>query len=256
LPSGIFRHSAIFARFAFTSFGFAAVIWGVTTFPIFWRDTPIEYIARHVVHGEAYRFEVLDQQASKLQTIENSKICRPIARWSAVVIRLRMLEQVEREGHTENTENDQVSLKKALAKSLRGSLFCMPTEPFLWLILWWLESEQDGLNYLRMSYLLGPNEGWIALKRNPLAFTHYDSLPADLKVKVMAEFFSLIRNEFYEEAADVFIGSAWRFHDVILSQLGHLPYPNRARFAKMLRDRNIDVEVPGIEPRPRDLEEP
>jgi hypothetical protein len=238
----------ILVRFAFLSLGIASFIWGATVLPVFWREAPIERIARHIVRGEPYKIEVLERQIPTLDTIENSKICNPVARWSSAIIRLRILEQVE---HAEYRPTHEESLKIALGKSLRSSLSCSAAEPFLWLILYWLETQKDlapiHLNYLQISYLLGPNEGWIAVKRNPLAFALYDKLPTDLKAQAMTEFISLVRSGFYQQAADIFTTSAWPIHNAILSQLALLPDSNRETFAKILRERGLDIKVPGVE---------
>ena len=62
-------------------------------FPIFWRQASIEYVARHIIRGEPYKIEVLMRQIPAVEAEENSTFCRPIALWSAAIIRLRIVEQ-------------------------------------------------------------------------------------------------------------------------------------------------------------------
>ena len=135
----------------------------------------MEHVAQHIIRGEPYRIEVLKRQLPAIEAAENSPTCRPIALWSAAIIRLRMFEQARLDG--QGTPND-LSRTETLENSIRRSLSCSAAEPFLWLALYGLESRQSGFEpkdprYLRMSYKLGPNEGWISVKRNPASFADY-----------------------------------------------------------------------------------
>ena len=185
-------YRVVLARFFVAVLGGAAIAWGMATIPIFWRQASIEYVARHIIRGEPYKIEVLLRQISAVEAEENSTFCRPIALWSAAIIRLRVVEQSST--NKEGKPIDAVAMKK-LENSIRNSLSCSAADPFLWLMLYWVETTQNELKhgytkYLRMSYQLGPNEGWIALKRNPVAFANYESLPPDILTKAIAEFLS------------------------------------------------------------------
>jgi hypothetical protein len=43
-----------------------------------------------------------------------------------------------------------------------------------------------------MSYLAGPNEGWISAKRNGFSLAIYDQLPEDIAAQIVPEFVSLV----------------------------------------------------------------
>jgi hypothetical protein len=240
----------ILLRFFALVFGGAAIAWGVATIPVFWAQAPIESIARHIIRGEPYKYEALMGQMPAVETIENARNCRPIALWSAAIIRLRIAEQAERAQETRHSGN---KLMEMLVNSTRRSLSCSAAEPFLWLVLHWAESTQgrsiqDGAEYLRMSYRLGPNEGWIALKRNPLTFSEYQKMPPDLESNAVTELVALINSEFYQAAADIFTGPAWPMRNAILRQLATLPLRRREEFARIVHKRDLDVKIPGIEP--------
>jgi hypothetical protein len=134
---------------------------------------------------------------------------------------------------------------------IRSSLSCAPADPFLWLVLYWVESTEnasssDRLKYLQMSYRLGPNEGWIAVKRNRVAFAMFKLLPPDLIENAINEFIALLKSEFYEQAAEILIGPAWPEHELILSRLTRVTYQDRQLFADVLHRRGYYVNVPGI----------
>ena len=108
---------------------------------------------------------------------------------------------------------------------IRSSLSCAPADPFLWLALYSVEVTENGfkpdyLKYLRLSYRLGPQEGWIALKRNPLAFAVFQQLPPDLGENAVNEFVAmLLESRFIDQAAEILIGPAWPERELILSQV-------------------------------------
>ena len=93
--------------------------------------------------------------------------------------------------------------------AIRQSLACSPADPFFWLALYALEPSAP-LNYLTASYRLGPNEGWIALKRNPVAFANFDELPDDLRRIVVQEFVRIVEmGNTIDDAMKIFVGPAW-----------------------------------------------
>ncbi len=238
------------ARVYVVLFGMAAIGWGLLTAPVFWQQAGLGHIAQHIIRGEPYNTEVLKRQIPVIDAAELSTTCRPIALWSAAIIRLRMVEQAGRSAEGKITDFAQM---KELHEAILRSLSCVAAEPFLWLILYWVENRLDGfrpdhLKYLKASYQTGPHEGWVALKRIPVAFASYEKLPPDLAKDVIAEFIMLVKNEFYGQAAAIFIGPAWRLRNIILPQLATLPLRNQQAFARIVRDRDIDVRVPVIEP--------
>jgi hypothetical protein len=224
-----------------------AVWWGIIGFPVFWRDSSIERIATQIIAGDPFKVETLSQQLPIIDSIKSSAYCRPAAVRSAAIIQLRMLEVAA-------SANDRQHLDehfKSLGNMIRSSLSCAPADPFLWLALYSAEVSENGfkpdyLKYLRLSYRLGPHEGWIVLKRNPLAFTVFQQLPPDLGENAVNEFVAMVRDsQFSEQAAEIFIGPAWPERELILSRLNRLSDSERQGFADALSRRGY-INVPGI----------
>ena len=132
-----------------------------------------------------------------------------------------------------------------------------PSDPYQWLVLFWLNNTRSGfksehLHYLQTSYALGPQEGWIAIKRNRLTLAVFPSLSADLKEMAISEFVGLVRSQLYAEAVDILAGPGWQTRLILLGRLKELKEPDRRTLAKLLDDRNLDdVPVPGTEQQPR-----
>ena len=82
-----------------------------------------------------------------------------------------------------------------------------PGDPFVWLTLFGLDAARNGLTpgnerYLRLSYALGPNEGWIAYWRVQLALAQFERLPTDLSNDVLDDFVKLVDTQvLYQEIA-------------------------------------------------------
>jgi hypothetical protein len=234
--------------------GATAVGWGAVTFPMFWQQAPVERIAARVVEGDPFAPEALAQRLPAIAAIEHSDHCRAPATHAAAVIRLRMAEDVFAAADAGRIDGALNSLRD----SVRLSLACSPSDPFLWLILYWVENaidgfRQDHLAYLRMSYLLGPNEGWIALKRSPFALAVYERLPPDMAEMAANEFARLLASGFVREAATLFTGPGWRNRNALLPRLRLVPEVAREAFARAVYEAGYDVDIPGVrrpDPRP------
>lgn len=231
--------------------GLVAIAWGAATFPIFRQQATIENTARRILGGETFRAETLVAQADEVEATESSWYCRPSVLRGAAQIRLRLAEISPRGAAASGIENWRVKF----ADSVRASLSCTPSDPFLWLVLYWGENNRTGFrsnytDYLRMSYRLGPNEGWMMLKRNPLSLAVFEELPDDLAEKAIAEFAKIVSAVgAKKEAAAIFLGAGPRVRERILPVLTTVPTRHRQAFADALRAAGHSVTVPGIETR-------
>jgi hypothetical protein len=243
------RHVTL-ARIPLIALGCAALIWGSAVMPIFWQHARLELVAKRIINGEQFKIENLTNELTFVATVEQSAFCRPAALRSAAIIRLRIAEQTLSTGPRGDIDAQTSS---ALA-TIREGLACAPADAFLWLALYWIDAtrssffSQENLKYLRMSYELGPNEGWIALRRNRLAFSMFRQLPPDLAENAINEFIALLETGLYEQIVDIFTGPAWSVHEMILPRLSETPERSRREFSRVMHDRGYDVTIPGIEP--------
>ena len=181
------RNVVVLARIFVVVVGSAAVVWGLVTLPIFWRQSTLERIAQSIIRGESYRRDALAAVFPLVETTEKATFCDANAVRGAAIIRLRIAEL----GQTENAEEKSDTDIHAAINSVVQALSCSPADSFLWFALYWLKSAQHGfspedLKYLRLSYQLGPNEGWIALKRNGVTFAMLQQLPSEARAQLAA----------------------------------------------------------------------
>jgi hypothetical protein len=254
VPQTLNEYCQIAVRISLVSLGIVAVAWGTQAMAVFARQAPIERVAARVIDGEPFKSEVLANLVPRLEAAERAGRCRPAALHSAAIIRTRIAEQA-----LTDSQDIDASLT-SLRDSIHRSLACTPADPFLWFVLYWVESNRNGfqadyLNYLRLSYQLGPNEAWIALKRNRYVLAVFPRLPPDLARMAIAEFAKLLDTGLYAETVAIFTGPGWRERDILLPRLKDVAEHNRQAFAKALYKLGYDVDVPGVarpDPRPWD----
>jgi hypothetical protein len=235
----------VLTRGLFIILGCSAICWAVVVLPAFLQQSSAEHIAKRIIAGDPFKPATLVEQLAALAASENSGFCRPVALQSAAIIQLRVSETAAG-GAIKSGEN-----LNSLDGAVRNSLSCAPADPFLWLILFAVQNAKKGyipenLKYLRMSYLLGPNEGWILERRNPVVLAELEWLPADLSAKAINEFIRLLDDRFYRRAVNIFCATTGPARDAILSKMGAVPLRTRKSFARSVYDCGLDVEVPGV----------
>lgn len=219
--------------------------------PLFGRSSAVAQVASHIIAGEAYKPDVLNALTAQWDARPSATL-RASNFSKIAVICLRLAEEAI--GHGDRLVID--ARLDTVAHVVNEAIANTPSDPFLWLVLFWLDNRRnwlrpEALRYLRMSYALGPNEAWIALKRNHLSLAIFPALPAELKEAAISEFIGLVNSGLYDDAADIVTGPGWPERDVLMGRLKDLKDADRRGFAKVLYDRGVDgVSVPGIEPPP------
>jgi hypothetical protein len=248
----------LLARSFIAIIGCIGVWWGIVGFPVFWRESSTGRIADRIIAGDPFKTEILARQLpiiDIIDSIQRAAYCRPGSLRSAAIIQLRMVE-VFASANAGKPRNERL---ESLGDVIRSSLSCSPADPFLWLALFWVTNTQNGakadyLKYLQMSYQLGQNEGWIGSKRNRLAFSEFEQLPADLAESAISEFVGLVESGFTQQAAEIFIGSSRGARDAVLTRLNFLPDRYREQFLAELSRLDYDGDQQTIlrsEPRKR-----
>jgi hypothetical protein len=237
-------------RIALVAVGVAACAWATDAGRVFFRQTGFSDVAARIIAGDTYKPDAMDALASQITAQEQS--LRPSLRGKIAVFRLRQAENAIPIGDPHAVDQAFDTLSVSVDEALRDA----PSEPFLWLVRYWLDNARDGfsaehLRYLRVSYVLGPNEGWIAVRRNIYALAIFPELPPDLARAAIDELTGLVRSGLFEQAATTIARADPPLRKALVAPLAALPAATRSAFAKILDAREIDdVTVPGIEPPP------
>lgn len=232
--------------------GLFAVLWSVTLLPVFWREAPLTQLASELVRGHIFSEQVLQDNARELPPIENARVCVPADLRDAMLIRLAILDKAIAAKDSKRIAAAYLPAYEATRKALS----CAPSDSFSWLNLFWLDAavvdiQPKNATYLRLSYALGPNEGWICVRRNALAIASFKHLPADLQDDAIGEFVKLVDTGWARSvAADIFARAAPEVQGRMIAALASAKAYPRTLFAQTLRDRGIDAKIPGVDDRP------
>lgn len=229
--------------------GLGAVGWGVYLFPTFWRQAPLVQLASELLRGHTFSGQVLQDDARELETEGTASFCNATELRAASVLRQTILDAAIA---AKDLKGFAAAYLPAY-ETTRKALLCAPSDSFSWLSLFWLDAAVQGIrpdntNYLRLSYSLGPNEGWICLRRNRLAVAAFAKLPPDLQEAAINEFVKLVDTVWaHSDAADIFIRAAPEVQNRMIAALESANPFARAVFARTLRDRGLDFKIPGVE---------
>lgn len=237
-------------RILVAAFGVCAFAWSFSTIRVYRAEAFFADPALRILGGDRFTTEQLNALTRQIETAPVASL-RPTALADIATIRLRLAEVALQSGNAELAAAAFDKLEVAVAAALEKA----PTSSFMWLTDYWIRSVRsgnpaNGLNLLGMSYVEGPNEGWIAVRRNPLALSAFPSLPSGLADQALNEFARLVSSGFYSDAANTLAGVGWPIHDNLLARLTEVDEGSRRRFAKALEAKDLEgVTVPGVEGR-------
>jgi hypothetical protein len=239
----------VLVRLCLLCLGGSAIVWGLTVFPILWQQSFLQRIAADIKARTPFADDALRNVTARLDDAEQAVHCRPSALQAGAIIRIRLLEDAISAG-SRGQINDGMD---KLQRSLEESLSCAPSDPFLWMVLYWLNVTQNGFEpkyiaQLRLSYRSGPYEGWIALKRNQLALSMYQTLPQDVAAAAVDEFVSLINTGGSDDAAATFVRSGPLLKSRMLSRLSEVRIRHREEFSTALSRLEHEPQPLVIEP--------
>lgn len=237
--------------------GVAVACWSASVLPIGFRASALNRVAEHVVAGDRFTRQTLESFENVPDQQSAGQSCNPTLIRALGVVRLRLLELDFQDGQQGETIDSRID---SLRHTVRRALACSPANPFFWVLLYWSKIQRNGfdaqdVNYLKLSYVTGPNEGWVALRRNPLALAIFDYLPSSMRGMVTSEFANLVGSGFEKEAATLLTGPGWKYRNLLLSRLEGTRQSYRYDFARELYREGYDVTVPGVklpDPRPWD----
>ncbi len=238
-----------FVRTFLCLLGIGAVAWGGFFLPRFWHQAPLDRVALELLRGEVFKRQALLEEAPEVDAVEKSSFCDPTELHNAVVVRLAILNEAI-------TAKDHELIEAGygpLNDSARRALACGPADPFTWLTLFWLDVARHGFqpddaDYLRLSYALGPNEGWIALWRNQLAIALFERLPIDLSNDAIEEFIKLLNTGgLYSQTVAIFASAAPAVQSRIAASLKFAQPLPRQIFARSLYEKGLGIDIRGID---------
>ncbi|MGY3146029.1 hypothetical protein ACVWYQ_003028 [Bradyrhizobium sp. USDA 3397] len=234
-------------RVAFGLTGVAAVFWASTVLPVFRASTPAREIASRILAGDRFKPGMIDGLLASIDRSPKLPLVSHVVVRAEALLRVRGTEEaMVRSGSDKADLGIIVSEKK-----VRHSLTLNPADSFLWLMLYSLSSTLNGfdvrnIDYLDQSYVNGPLEGWIALRRNRFALAAFPMLSEATQQKAEIEFAAMVDSGLVEQAVINFTSVGWEQRDRLLVSLERADVISREQFAKRLARDGVKVNVPGI----------
>jgi len=217
----------------------ASVIWSAATLPAFWSIMPAKETVARLLAEDRFKSEALGEILARMPSDSKAVFPRTDRQRAEALIRHRILEG--RVGSGDVTED----------RHLRAALTSNPGDSYLWLVLYSVDTIHAGFDsrtvrYLEQSYLAGPLEGWIALRRSRLALATFAALDPLGQHHVEVEFAHMVDSDFAEEAAITLRSVGWEQRDRLLASLEDIGVIPREAFAKVLARDGVKATVPGV----------
>lgn len=201
-----------------------------------------------VLAEDRFRPGILGGVVRSIETASKSTVQRSDLARAEALIRLRIAEEaVGRKAPTEVDREFSIANEK-----MGASVELNPADSLLWFMLYSVGTTHRGFDsttvgYLKQSYITGPSEGWVALRRNRFALAAFPSLSNAMQARVVSEFCSMVDSEFTEIAALNFMGLGSVERDRLLESLSRTDIVPREKFARTLVRQGLTVSVPGVE---------
>lgn len=231
------------------------LVWSIGAFAGFWTQGGIARMAEQILQGQTFRPDAIRALLAEGRTPPLLRAAPP-PRFASRPDHLRnlaVLEMALAEQAAQSSEADLLAALPRLQQVTMTALQAAPGDSFLWLMLFWAKSASTGVTsntipLLQRSYELGPNEGWIALKRIRFSLASLQSLPPSLGERVKTEFRALVASGFELSVAEILAGCEPAIRQRLVDTVAGLPEINRRKLAENLVAKGLhDLIVPGIE---------
>lgn len=232
--------------------GLVSLLWSVSALPSVRRLLPARDIAARIISDDRLKEPALAETLAAIEPSAAAALSPPDLFRASALTRLRLAELAMARKSSEEADAEIAAARGKLVEGLSID----PTDPYLWLMLYAIETSRSGFDpkivpYLERSYSAGPYEGWIALRRNRLALGVFTLLSEYAQARVVDEFAEMVDSEFWNAAEANLTGIGWAHRDRLLAGLQRADLLSREAFARVLFRDGYDVQVPGVKPKER-----
>lgn len=244
-PNSGSRGLATAARLTAVALGLAALAWTASVLPLVWGSAAAESFASRFIAGDSFREEALAAAITGRDAAWRWP--RPGALRAEAVLRLALADHPL-------VRTDLAASDARLAETTdatNDALALAPADAYLWLIRYWVADARHGFDPARLhdlatSYVFGPREGWIAIRRNLLGLVLFPRLDGATQQRVVTEFAGMVESNLIAEAAGNLAGPGWTIREPLLASLQEVKLEPKQALQKRLRSEGIRIEVPGV----------
>ncbi|SDH20430.1 hypothetical protein SAMN05216338_1006162 [Bradyrhizobium sp. Rc2d] len=238
----------LLARAGFALLGTFCFFWSVAVLLPFRLTASTREVSARILADDRFRPGVLADLLARLNAAPRLAIEQPEYLQAEALIALRVAEEVVQRRSSENPDSEL----QAADEKIRSSLSISPSDPFLWFLSYSLKTVRIGfdlsnLKGLEQSYVLGPREGWIAVRRNRVALSAFGFLRPSLQQSVVSEFMEMVDADFIDDAAINLERVGWLHRDQLLSGLSGADIASREKLARRVSQDGAKVSIPGVQ---------
>lgn len=230
-----------------SALGLAGVVWSLVSVPLLQPALLAKETASQILSNDHFKPGVLKDILAVVEATKNPIVSRSDTMRAVALIRVRIAEGAM--GRNDPAEADRQA--SVADEQIRASLEFSPADSLFWLLLYSVDIQgrgfdQQSLKYMEQSYISGPREGWIALRRNRSALAVFEMLNAATQEAVILEFTAEVRDGYPQEAADALTSVGWASRERLVGALANTDIASRETFAKAIARTGAVVSVPGI----------
>lgn len=235
-------------RVSLLLFGLLTAFWAAATVPEFRKTVWAREVSARIIADDRFKSGLLRGVLARIQASPRRSVVQPEFRQAEALVALRTAEDAMQRKTSDEADHEIGAAKD----SVRASLSVTPADSLLWLLLYSVEMTQNGLDprsilYLDQSYVLGPHEGWIALRRNRLGLAIFSELGEVTRDMVVSEFAGMVDAGFIPEAAMNLEGVGFAQRGRLLAGLSDIDMSSRKSLAKQLSLDGVKMLIPGVD---------
>ncbi|OSI79336.1 hypothetical protein BSZ25_20705 [Bradyrhizobium canariense] len=228
--------------------GFGGVLWSSAAMPMFWVTAPAQEMSARIMADDRFKPGALARVLAKMDQFSPPLMLAPEFVRAKTLVELRVAE----EDMLQKKATDADRSVETAESEAKAALSVSPSDPFLWLMLYSIDTARNGFNsksigYLDASYAFGAREGWIALRRNRMALGALQLLSISTQKAIVSEFASVVDAGFIEEAAANLTTAGWLHRDALIEGLASIGVREREALVRRLSRDGIRVTIAGFE---------
>ncbi|SPP97734.1 conserved protein of unknown function [Bradyrhizobium vignae] len=228
--------------------GSLGALWSSSAIPSFWLMKPAHELSAHIAADDRFKTGAITEMLVWLKAVERPALLQPEFSQAEALITLRAVEETMQRNSLERIDRGMDSAED----KIKAALLANPNDSFLWLMLYSVTTTRTGFDlrnasFLEHSYVMGPNEGWVALRRNPLALAVFAILPGPVQGTVISEFANTVDSDFIAEAELTLTSVGWPHRERLLAGLAGIDLAPKQALRKRLSNDGIKVSIPGIQ---------
>lgn len=227
--------------------GLAGLLWSTALLPRLWRSVAAGDAVARIITDERFKPGTLTSVLRGIEVETAAAFPRSGLLRAEALVRLRLAEEAMVRKNSEEADREVAVAENTVKLALAVS----PGDSFLWLMLYSVETNRNGLafeniRYLDQSYVVGPREGWISLRRNRLALAIFPMLNSATRSAVISEFAEIVDADFIEDTAQSLMGIGWQYREQLLTALDSADVVSRQRLYNRLSADGVKLSIPGI----------